>query len=424
MTIALNHRARGIQGVRADAANVSAVLAELNKTFAEFKAANDEELKGIKNRFADVVQTEKVDRINAEVDKLSKLIDTMSADLAAQRAGAGGGAEATPENRAYSEAFNRYFRKGVENGLHDLAVKAALRTDSDPDGGYVVPVEMESAIDRILGTVSSMRSIATVMSIGTGTYKKLVNQGGAASGWVGEAESRPQTATPTLSDLEFNVMEMYANPAATRAALDDARIDLAAWLAGEVEITFSEQEGAAFINGSGVKRPRGLLQYDKVANASYAWGKIGYAASGVAAALTDANNKGVDALISVLYALKAGYRSNARWLMNRNTIATIRKLKDGNDQYLWQPPVTAGEPATILGYPTTDDDNMPDIGAGAFPAAFGDFRRGYLILDRQGIRVLRDEYTNKPYVHFYTTKRVGGGVQNFEAIKLLKIATS
>lgn len=174
-----------------------------------------------------------------------------------------------------------------------------------------------------------------------------------------------------------------------------------------------------------MNRPRGILAYNTVANASYAWGKIGYTASGVGAALTDATHNGVDALIDLVYGLKQGYRRNARFLMNRSLQATIRKLKSKTEElYLWQPPVQAGQPATLLGYPISDDDNMPDIAAGAFPLAFGDFRRGYLIVDRFGIRVLRDPFTNKPYVHFYTTKRVGGGVQNFEAIKLLKIAAS
>jgi HK97 family phage major capsid protein len=202
-------------------------------------------------------------------------------------------------------------------------------------------------------------------------------------------------------------------------------VDIAAWLADEVSIAFSEAEGTAFISGSGVNRPRGLLSYDTVADASYAWGKLGYVVSGVAAALTDSTNNGIDALLNLVYAPKQGYRQNARFLMNRKTQSVVRKIKSKTEElYLWQPSVQAGQPATLAGYPIVDDDNMPDIAAGVFPIAFGDFQRGYLIVDRQGVRVLRDPFTNKPYVHFYTTKRVGGGVQNFEALKLLKIGTS
>jgi HK97 family phage major capsid protein len=305
-------------------------------------------------------------------------------------------------------------------------VKASLRTDSDPDGGYVVPDQMESTIDRVLGTVSAMRSIARVISISAGTYKKLVNQGGATGGWVGERESRPETSTPTLSELTFPAMELYANPAATQTLLDDARISIEQWLADEVSIVFAEKEGAAFISGTGVNQPRGLLSYDTVADASYAWGKLGYVVSGVTAALTDGTHNGADALTDLVYSIKQGYRQNSRFLMNRKTQAAIRKFKSKTEElYLWQPSIQVGQPATILGYPVTDDDNMPDATAGGnLPIAFGDFQRGYLIVDRMGIRVLRDPFTNKPYVHFYTTKRVGGGVQNFEAIKLLKIGTS
>lgn len=426
MNMILNTRARGLVGVRADASNATKILAELQKTFEDFKAEREAELKGIEAKFADVVQTEKVDRINAEITKLQTALDEVNAAIAAVKVGgAGDDRPLSAERREHATAFNRFFRKGAENGLRELEVKAALRTDSDPDGGYVVPEQVEETIDRVLGTVSAMRSISRVMNISAATYKKLVNQGGAVGGWVGEREQREETATPKLSELEFPAMEIYANPAATQTVLDDARIDIAQWLADECSITFAEMEGPAFVDGDGVKKPRGFLSYDKVADASYAWGKLGYIASGVAASLTDSTHNGADALIDLVYALKAGYRQGARFIMNRKTQATIRKLKSKTEElYLWQPSIQVGQPATLLGYPITDDDNMPDIGADKFPVGFGDFQRGYLIVDRFGIRVLRDPFTNKPYVHFYTTKRVGGGVQNFEAIKLLKIAAS
>jgi len=426
MTIALNSRTRGLVGVRADASDATKILNELKQTFETFKAEREKEIADLKKGMGDVVQSEKVDRINAEITKLQTSLDEVNASIAALKVGgAGDDKPLAAERRAHAAAFNQFFRKGAENGLRDLEVKAALRTDSDPDGGYVVPDQMESTIDRVLGTVSAMRSISRVVNISAQVYKKLVNQGGATGGWVGERQARPETGTPRLSELEFPAMELYANPAATQTLLDDARINIEQWLADEVSITFADMEAPAFINGDGVGKPRGLLSYDKVANASYAWGKIGYVASGVAGSLTDSTHNGADALIDLIYSIKQGYRQGSRFLMNRKTQAAIRKFKSKTEElYLWQPSIQVGQPATLLGYPLVDDDNMPDVGAGEYPIAFGDFQRGYLIVDRMGVRVLRDPFTNKPYVHFYTTKRVGGGVQNFEALKLLKVATS
>lgn len=414
---------RGLTGgVRADATDANAILAELQRAVQAMRDEHKAEIDALRKGQADVVRSEHVDRINADVGRLQAELDRLNVQAAASAVGAGG-TPVDPDRRAYAEAFDRFFRRGVDAGLSELAVKAALRTDSDPDGGYVVPDQMEAGIDRVLGTVSAVRSISRVVSISTGAYKKLVSQGGAIGGWVGERSARPETGTPQLSGLEFQAMELYANPAATQNMLDDSAIDISAWLVDEVSITFAEMEATAFVSGDGVQKPRGLLSYDTVADASYAWGKLGYIASGVAAALTDSTHNGADALIDLVYAIKQRYRQNSRFLMNRKTQATLRKLKSKTEElYLWQPSIQVGQPATLLGYPITDDDNMPDIGSDKFPIVFGDFQRGYLVVDRQGIRVLRDPFTNKPYVHFYTTKRVGGGVQNFEALKLLKIA--
>lgn len=303
---------RGIAGVRADSGNATKILAELQKTFEDFKLERDKELADIKAGMADVVQTEKVDRINAEITKLTKDIDAVNAAMAAIRIGGVGG-DVDPDKAEHAQAFDRFFRRGVDAGLRDLEVKAKLTTQSDPDGGYLVPEETEAGIDRVLGTVSTIRSLARTISISTNTYKKLVNMGGATSGWVGEEQDRPGTATPTLREIAINTGEIYAMPGATQTSLDDARIDLAAWLADEVSIEFAEQEGAAFANGDGINKPRGILAYDKVANASYAWGKLGFIASGKAdgfvAATTSASP--ADALIDLYYALKSGYRNGA-----------------------------------------------------------------------------------------------------------------
>lgn len=405
---------------RADASDATKILNELKKTFEEFKAENNKEIADLKKGLGDVVQTEKVDRINTQMTELQTAIDQVNSAIAALKVG-GAGDDTDPDKKAYATAFDRFFRKGVENGLSELAVKAAATSSSDPDGGYTVPTQTEAAIDRVLTTVSAMRQISGTMSISAAVYKKLVGQGGAAAGWVGEKESRPQTNTPTLAALEFPAMELYAMPAATQNLLDDSAVNIEQWLADEVSLTFAEKEGAAFIAGTGVLQPRGILSYDTVADASYAWGKLGFVVTGAAADFIAEDP--ADALIDLTMALKQGYRQNARWLMNRKVQGKVRKMKDDQDNYLWQPGIQAGQPATLLGYPITDDDNMSDVGSNAFPVAFGDFRRGYLIVDRQGIRVLRDPFTAKPYVLFYTTKRVGGGVQNFEAIKLLKCST-
>jgi HK97 family phage major capsid protein len=402
---------------------VKAALDGLNKVFAEFKAANDERLKGVEKKFEDVVTNEKVEKINASVTTLQTAFDDMSAKLARAQLGSGAGTALTPEQDEHKKAFNSWFRNGEnEATLKAAQVKAAATTSNDPSAGFVVPAELETTIDRVLGTVSQMRTLATVRKMGAASYKKPFNVGGAQGGWVGETEARPETGTPQLVELEFPAMTLYANPFATQDLLDDAVIDIAAWLSDEVNLTFAEQEGAAFVSGNGAKRPRGLLSYPTVADADYAWGKLGYQVTGVNGAFA-ADAPG-DKLLDLIYALKAGYRLNATWLMNRTTVAAVRKMKDGNDNYLWQPSAQAGQPATLMNFPVVDDDNMPAMATDALSVAFGDFKRGYLIVDRMGVRVVRDAFSAKPYVQFYTTKRVGGGVQNFEAIKLLKFGTS
>lgn len=413
----------------ANLGELRALIEESNRAWGEFKAENEKRLSQLEKKGAeDPVTAEKLSKINASLTDAQKAIDEQNRMISRLTVGGGGGDVPDQAVLDHATAFNRFFRKGAEAGLRDLEVQAKLSTDSDPDGGYLVPEEMEGTIDRVLGTVSALRGLARVINISAPTYTKLVNKGGASSGWVGEHEGRTETNTPTLVPLKYEAMELYANPASTQTALDDARIDIASWLADEVAIEFAEQEGAAFITGNGVKKPRGILGYDTVANASYEWGKIGYIASGASgdfpAISGSATAKDADALIALQHALKQGYRGNARWLMGDGTLEAIRKLKDMDGNYIWRPGLSEAEPALLLGKPISTDDNMPEIAANSLSIAYGDFRRAYLIVDRAGIRVLRDPYTNKPYVNFYTTKRVGGGIQNFEAIKLLKFAAS
>ena len=397
-------------------------IQDLGGAFHEFKAENDKRLKELEAKGgADPLLEQKIEAINQDItriDGLKKQIETLEADVDRMRVPGGNGGGTSPVVAEHRQAFDKFFRKGVESGLRDLEIQAGVSTLSDPDGGFTVPEEVETAIDRVAQEVSAMRRLATVRSIGTDTYKKLVGQGGAGSGWVGEKDARTETDTPTLREIVINTKEVYANPAATQTLLDDSRINIANWLADEVGIEFNEQEADAFINGNGVEKPKGILGYDKVANASYAWGKVGYIKTGSA---TIGN---ADTLIDLQHALKSVYRTGAAFLMNDATQATVRKLKDGDGHYIWRPGLEPAAPNTLLGKPVEIDDNMPDVAGQAYPVAFANFRRAYLIIDRMGVRVLRDPYTNKPYVHFYTTKRVGGGIVMYEALKLLRTHTS
>ena len=390
------------------------------RAFDAFKGANDERLAALEKRSADVVADEKVERIGRALDEHKRALDELT--LAAQRPALGGERKAAPyQTRERKQAFDRYVRKGDAGGLDALELKA-LSAGSDPDGGYTVPLEIESTIDRVLAKASPIRSIATVRAIGANVYRKPITTAGAATGWVGETDSISQTNTPTLAALDFPAMELYAMPAATQTLLDDSQVDIEQWLAEEVQIVFAEQEGAAFVNGDGTNKPTGFLAATTVADGSWVWGKLGYIASGAAGAFASSNPS--DALLDLAYAPKQGYRANGRWVMNRKTESAVRKFKDSTGNYIWQPGTSAGQPATLFGYPVTEVEDMPDIAANSYSIAFGDFARGYLVVDRVGIRVLRGPYSAKPYVLFYTTKRVGGGVQNFEAIKLMKFAAS
>ncbi|MDH4319943.1 MAG: phage major capsid protein [Desulfobulbaceae bacterium] len=402
-------------------AELKETILDLGKAFEQFKAENDQRLADMEKKgHVDPLLAEKVDRINKDITAIAKLkdqLEVLETKIARGDFGGGGTTELDRAKAEHKMAFDTWFRKGTDNGLRDLEVKAALTTQSDPDSGYLVVEEYEQAIDRVAAAVTAMRRLARVQQISGSSYKKLVNQGGASSGWVGETESRSETNTPTLKEIVINAMEAYVNMAASQSTLDDSRINLAQWIEDEGAIEIDEEEAAAFISGNGVKRPRGILAYPLVANASYSWGNIGYVVSGAAAAITEPN-----AIISLQHALKSRYRNDSAFLMADSTLETVRKLKDGNGAYIWRPGLEQGAPELLLGKPVETDDNMPAIAANALAIAYGNFKRGYMIVDRIGLRVLRDPYTNKPYVMFYMTKRVGGGVVNFEAIKLLKVA--
>ncbi len=394
---------------------------ELRATFEEFKSANDERLAKIERKRADVLLDEKVDRINAALDLQTKRMDDLALRQARPALEGRGKVVTDAASREHKSAFDAYVRSGEAGALRQLETKA-MSVGSNPDGGYLVPVELEREIAERLAAISPIRAISSVREISGSVYKKPFMTAGPATGWVGETDARTQTTSPTLDALSFPAMELYAMPAATATLLDDSAVNIDEWIASEVELTFAVQEGAAFVNGDGTNKPKGFLASDTVANGSWVWGKLGYVASGAAGGFASTNPS--DALVDLIYALKAGYRQNGTFVMNRKTQAAIRKFKDSGGAYLWQPPAQAGGRASLMTFPLIEAEDMPDIGANSLSVAFGDFRRGYLIVDRVGVRVLRDPYSAKPYVLFYTTKRVGGGVQDFDAIKLMKFAAS
>lgn len=395
---------------------IAGAFNDMMRAFEAFKDANDERLAEIEKRMtADVVTADKLERIGEALDRQKVLIDELT--LKQKRPPIGVGEERGQARSEHKAAFNAYVRKGEASQL--LAVEQkALSVGSDPDGGYLVPDEIETEIGRLLKDASPIRTIAGLRQVSSAVYKKPFAVAGAATGWVAETAARPQTSTPTLAELQFPAMELYAMPAATQSLLDDSAVNIDQWLAEEVQQAFADQESEAFIAGDGANKPKGFLAYTKIDDASWSWSKIGYRATGVAGGFAASNPS--DQLIDLVYALKSGYCQNASWLMNRKTQSIIRKFKDADGNYLWQPAQGATGRPTLLSFPVVEAEQMPDIAEDAYALAFGDFRRGYLIVDRLGVRILRDPYSAKPYVLFYTTKRVGGGVQNFEAIKLLK----
>ncbi len=406
------------RGLELKSAELSEAFGEFMTTFEAFKAANEEKLTEIERRLgADAVTTDKVERLSSALDEHKRRLD----DLQLKRLRPPLGETTGQIGGEHKAAFDAYLRRGDERAMRQLDVKA-MSYGSGPDGGYLVPEEIEAEIGRRLALISPIRSIASVRQVSSAVLKKPFSITGPAVGWVAETAARPQTASPTLDELQFPTAELYAMPAATPALLEDSVVDLDHWIAAEIETAFAEQEGAAFVSGNGTNKPKGFLAYNKVAETSWAWGDIGYVATGVAGALPASNPS--DKLIDLVYALKAGYRQNASWVMNRKTQAAIRKLKDADGNYLWQPPAGPGQRAMLMGFPLVEAEDMPDAAADATPIAFGDFSRGYLVVDRTGVKVLRDPYSAKPYVLFYTTKRVGGGVQDFDAIKLLKYGTT
>lgn len=352
---------------------------------------------------------EAIGALRSDIDEVKSRLDRVGR---AARPIIGGGASANPEVKGFIDG---YLRHGRESEIKSLS--GAVPSD----GGYAIPHELDAVIAARLKAISPIRSIAQVVQTGSAGYRKLVTTGGIASGWVSETAARPETGTPSFAEIAPPTGELYANPAASQAMLDDAAFDLEGWLSDEIAMEFARAEGAAFVSGNGANRPRGFLAApNSLANdAVRPFGTLQFLASGSAGGLGSVIEL---VLIDLVHALKAGHRQGASWVMNSATLAQVRKLKDADGAFLWQPGLAESQPDRLLGYPVVEAEDMPDIAANQFPIAFGNFRAGYLIAERSATTILRDPFTNKPFVHFYSTKRIGGQVLDSDAIKLLKIA--
>ena len=430
-------------------AELKAALDASAKTFEEFKASNDAMQAEIKKLgAADAVTAEKVEKLSKALDEQGdriKVIQKHAEDVEAKfnRAGIGhnGGPALEAEQKAvadfgrqigqdvsvegfrdYKRSFVTYLRKGDATPANE---RKALSVGSDPDGGYLVTPDTSGRIVAKLDESSPMRQLASVVTVGTDSYEGLIDNGEASFGWVGETASRTETTTPQLGKWSISVNEMYAMPSATQKVLEDAVLDLESWLAMKVADKFARGENAAFVSGNGILKPMGILSYTMSSNpdSSRAWSQWQYVATGTSAGFGTTTN-GTDKLIDLIYSLKAGYRNNARFFMSRGTVGAVRKLKDGQGNYIWQPALTAGQPSSLMGFPLVEGEDMPAIAADSYSIGFGDFAEAYTIVDRVGISVLRDPYTTKGSVLFYSRKRTGGGAVNFEAAKFLKFGTS
>lgn len=425
-------------------------IEDLAKAWDEFKKTNDDRLKAVEAGAGTSDFEAKLAKMNGDLTDLGREVKAavlagqrphISADKAeaaeaglkafnlrlqatAMEAGKSFAPVTADKYDEYKSAWSSYIRKGID-GLSD-AEKKTVNVGTSTQGGFLIDHEMEAGIDRVVHRYSSMRQLASVKSIGSASFKKLVKTAGLAGASRGGETTAPSNGTsPTWVELEFKPGTYTSEQRITSEALEDATQDVGADLEMEMGIEFAEMEGTDFISGNGINGPRGLTDYTNVANSSYAWGSVGYVASGHASSWASSNPS--DYLIDLVHALKRQYRAGASFIMNDATLGSIRKLKDGQGNYLWgmtKESFTAGAVGTLLGYPVVTDDFMADIGANAYPIAFGDFKQAYYVVERKGIAILRDPATAFPHVRFLARRRVGGGIAKFEALKLFKIAAS
>ncbi len=401
-------RQRGILAARADSSEVGRVLNELNSTFAGFRSRNDSRLEAIEAT------------VNAHAESMAALVMGGGQSIHAAAGIRGTGAGFAPLTGAIADDLRNTLRTGQP--------MAAMSTQSNPDGGYTVVPELDTVLDTVLRSNSPLRGLARVVNQtpGTGDWKKVIALTGSQSAWVGEEDDRADLNNGKFGEISIPAREIYAMPQLTNNLLEDSSFDLNAFMAEDVAGEFALTESAAFISGTGVKQPSGFLSRPvaTTADATRAFGTLQYTATGAASAFATSNP--ADVLHDLMTSLRAPYRAGpgVAWLMNSATANVIRKFKDGQGNYLWTNAIAAGTPDRLLGYPVAIDESMPDIGAGAFPVAFGNWQRGYAIVDKPGIRLIVDRLTKKGWTKMFFYKRVGGGVVDSNAIKLLKVAAS
>jgi HK97 family phage major capsid protein len=349
--------------------------------------------------------------LRSDVDEVKSRLDKVARAASRPAMGAAAPASDAPEVKSFVDGYLRLGRETEVKSINGV---------TPADGGFAVPRQIDAAIASRITKLSPIRAIAQVVQTGTAGYRKLVATTNVASGWVSESAPRPETGTPQFAEIAPPSGDLYANPAASQAMLDDVGFDLEAWLANEIATEFARAEGAAFVSGTGVNRPEGFLTGTKATaeDGVRAFGTMQYIGTGSATGLGTALDT---RLIDLIHALRPGHRQGAVFVMNSTTLAAVRKLKTADGAFLWQPGMVEGQPNRLLGYPVIEAEDMPDVAGGTFPIAFGNFRNGYLIAERSATRVLRDPFTNKPFVHFYATKRIGGKVLDSAAIKLLKV---
>lgn len=323
----------------------------------------------------------------------------------------------------HRKAFDAYLRLGDEAGLRGIVPETkGLNTAVNGEGGYLVDPQTSDRIRAVLRSTASLRQIANVVQVEATSFDVLVDRSDVGSGWITEASEIAETGSAVIERIGIPLHELNAMPKASQRLLDDSAFDIEGWLAGRIADRFARAEAAAFVGGNGTGRPKGFLAHPKLAQNLWAWGSLGFVATGAAADFHA--TRPADAIVDLVYALDASYRANGTFVMNSKTAGAVRKMKDVDGRFLWSDGLAAGEPARLMGYPVLIAEDMPDIGADAYAIAFGDFSAGYTIAERPDLRVLRDPFSAKPHVLFYATKRVGGDVSDFAAIKLLKFALS
>jgi HK97 family phage major capsid protein len=352
------------------------------------------------------------------VAALKAELETLKAKIAAGAIQAQRPALDGVKSSSTNDAFAQYLRRGITGGLEMKAIDSS----TGALGGYAVPDELDSQIDATLKAISPIRSIANVVKVGSAGYRRLVASGGTPSGWAAYDADRPETATPTFTEIAPPAGDLYANPAASQQMIDDVAFDVESWLAQEIAQEFARAEGAAFVSGNGTNQPLGFLSSPTSAavDSVRPIGTLQTIGTGNSGAFPASNPE--DVLLDLVHTLRSPYRQGAVFVMNSATASEIRKFKTSTGAFLFQPSLAAGTPATLLGYPLIEAEDMPDMAAGSLSIAFGNFTAGYVIAERNTTQVLRDPYTHKPFVHFYASKRIGGQVTNSEAIKLLQFA--